>query len=100
METQSLSKETNDGILLEAERFNHDLMLQFSELAGDCRDEDEYLNKAKELINEIRSLDAEELEDVFFGSITNTAPLYKTLDKLFANVEQVEKIPTSERHYD
>jgi hypothetical protein len=50
MDTDDLSKEAYKGIIAEAENFDPDLTLQFGLLSYDCANEDEYLDKSKELI--------------------------------------------------
>jgi hypothetical protein len=42
----------NNGILTEAEKFNHYLTLQFGVLASQCKDDDDYLDKTETLIKE------------------------------------------------
>lgn len=54
MDTDELSTEAYQGILIEAEKFSHDLTLEFGVLASSCKDESEYMDKASELISEIR----------------------------------------------
>lgn len=43
MDTDDLSIPTYDGVLIKAERFNHDLTLQFGVLASQCKNDDDYL---------------------------------------------------------
>ncbi len=45
MDTDDLSQEAYKSIMIEAERFNHDLTLRFGVLSRDCNDEEEYLKK-------------------------------------------------------
>ena len=75
MDTDDLSTETYQGILIEAEKFNHDLTIQFEASASHCKNEEEYFNKVTELIDELRSLDEEEFTEVFFGNLTDTKSL-------------------------
>ena len=56
MDTDELSQEAYTAIIIEAEKFNHDLTLQFGALASSCKNEKEYLLKAKNLIKEIQQL--------------------------------------------
>jgi hypothetical protein len=100
MDTDDLSTEAYRGIIIEAERFHHDLTLQFGVLASHCKDEEEYLDMALELIDELRSMDKEELTDVFFGYLLNIKSLYLTLDRIIQNIDQVRKIPKEQRHYE
>jgi hypothetical protein len=100
MDTDDLSTEAYQGIIIEAEKFNHDLTLQFGVLASYCKDEDEYFIKVSELISEIRTLDKEELSDIFFGNLPNIKSLYLTLDRIINNIKKVNKIPKERRHYE
>ncbi|HKJ30998.1 MAG TPA: hypothetical protein VKA34_04180 [Balneolales bacterium] len=100
MDTDELSTEAYQGIIIEAERFNHDLTLQFGFLASDCKNEEDYLDKASDLISELRSLNEEELIDVFFGNLPDNKSLNLTLDRIIENIEQVRKSPKEQRHYE
>lgn len=100
MDTDDLSNETYKAVILEAEKSNHDLTLQFGVLASSCKNEKEYLMNAKELINEIKKLDDYDLEDMFFGNLPNISLLNKCLQKIELNIAQIEEIPESKRHYE
>ena len=100
MDTDDLSTEAYEGIIIEAERFNHDLTLQFGVLASSCEDEEDYLKNARELINEIKECDEYDLEDIFFGNPPDRAALIKCLQKIESNIAEVEKIPRGKRHYE
>jgi hypothetical protein len=100
MDTDELSTERYKGIIIEAEKFNHNLTLQFGLMASFCKNEKEYLNKAKNLIKEIQKLDKSTLSDMFFGSPPGKKKLQLTLEKILTNILEVEKIPENKRHYD
>lgn len=100
MGTDDLSTEAYQGIFIEAEKFNHDLTLQFGVLASSCKNEEEYLDKASELIHEIKTLDKDELMDVFFGNLPDIKSLNLTLDRIIENIDQVRKTPKGQRHYE
>lgn len=74
--------------------------MQFGVLAGHCDHENEYLEKSRELIEEIRALDPAHLEDLFFGVMPDLAKLNLALDKMIKNIEKMEKIPDSKRKHD
>ena len=44
MDTDDLSREAYDAIIIEAEKLTHDLTLNFGVLSSRCRDESEYLD--------------------------------------------------------
>lgn len=100
MDTDDLSTEAYQGIIIEAEKFNPDLTLQFGLLASECKNEDEYLTKASALVSEIRSLEEEELLDMFFGNLPDAKSLNLTLDRIKENIENVKKIPKEKRNYE
>ena len=75
MDTDELSREGYEGVLLEAEKLNHDLTLHYGLLSGFCEDEADYIDKAIELTNEI-------------------------MQAIIVNIESIRKIPIEKRHYD
>lgn len=100
MDTDDLSSEAYSAIIIEAEKFNHDLTLQFGLIASSCKNEKEYLLKAKKIVKEIKELDKSDLSDMFFGSPPNKKYLLLTLEKILNRISEVEKIPEAKRHYD
>ena len=100
MDTDDLSEETYQAIIIEAERFSHDLTLQFGLLSYKCKNENEYLDKSILLINEMKKLDEIGLEDMFFGNPPGMEQFHKVLDKILDNIEDVKKIPIDQRKYD
>ena len=100
MDTDDLSNETYKAVILEAEKLNHDLTLQFGVLASSCKNEKDYLMNAQELIYEIKKLDEFDLEDMFFGNLPNISLLNKCLQKIELNIAQVKAISESKRHYE
>ncbi len=98
MDTDDLSIEAYQGIIIEAEKFNHDLTLQFGVLASSCKDEEEYLENALKLIDEIKTLDSVDLEDLFFGQLPDIKSLHQTLNKIIENIIQTSKLPKDKRH--
>ncbi len=100
MDTDDLSIEAYDGILIEAEKLTHDLTLHFGLLSGDCRNETEYIDKAEKLTREIMQVDDWELDDLFWGNPPDKENLNSTLQKIISNIEKIKKIPIEKRHYD
>ncbi|MCD6596463.1 MAG: hypothetical protein J7L04_02170 [Bacteroidales bacterium] len=100
MDTDDLSREAHDAIIIEAERLAHDLTLHFGVLSSDCKDETDYLEKSKLLAQEIKQLDDFDLDDLFFGNIPDKEKMKFTLDKMISNIERVNKIPLDKRHFD
>ncbi|NCQ58910.1 MAG: hypothetical protein GW794_13915 [Flavobacteriales bacterium] len=102
MDTDDLSIPTYKGIILEAEKFNHDLTLQFGVLASGCKDDDDYLNQAEDLIKEWLQIDEFEdiIDDIFYGESVNEKEFKKTLNKLLSNIAEIRKTPMKEREYE
>lgn len=100
MDTDDLSREAYQAIIVESELFNRDLTLQFGLLSYSCKDEQEYINQSILLINELKEARIPELDDIFFGNIPDLTELSETLDKILANIAKVKEIPFSKRHFD
>ena len=100
MDTDDLSREAYDAVIIEAEKLTHDLTLHFGVLSSSCKDESEYLDKSKRLAVEILQLDNYELEDLLFGNVPDKDELDFTLKGIIRNIEEVSKIPIEKRHYD
>ena len=102
MDTDGLSMQAYDGVIREAERFNHDLTLHLGVLASDCRDDDDYLNQAE---TKIKKWLADEdfdvvTEDVFFGESVDLNAFRIMLEKLLFNISEIRKTPMNEREYE
>ena len=95
-----MSREANDAILLEAEKFTHHLTLHYGVLSGDCEDEAEYIDSALEMTNEIMEADDYELDDLFWGNPPEIEKLHFTLQTIITNIEHIKKTPVENRHYD
>lgn len=89
MDTDDLSSKTYKAILVEAEKFNHDLTLQFGLLSYDCGNEQEYIREAKLLVNAIRNADDYEIDDIFFGNPPGRDELNKALDRIEQNISRL-----------
>jgi hypothetical protein len=100
MDTGDLSEETYTAIMIEAEKFNHDLTLQFGLLSSNCSDENDFIKQSEELINSMKKYDEYDLDNIFFGNPPNRIEFQKTLEKIVINIEEVVKIPLEKRIYD
>jgi hypothetical protein len=102
MDTDDLSIPTYKGIITEAEKFNHDLTLQFGVLASSCKDDDDYLNQAEALIKDwLRVDDFEDIiDDIFFGQKVNENAFRKTLKKILSNIAEIRKTPMEQREFE
>jgi len=100
MDTDDLSRETYNGILIEAEKLSHDLTLHYGLLSYDCKDETEYNKKAEKLTRRIMKLKNYELDDFFWGNPPDKEELAITLNKILGNIEKIKAIPIEKRKYD
>ena len=102
MDTDYLSNETYRAVIVTAEMFNHDLTLHFGCLAKDCEDEEEYLLKAEQLIQEcLKDEDIEELMDnLFFGNPPKEQDFINILSEIQYNIDKVREIPFEQRTFD
>ena len=102
MDTDDLSIPTYKGIILEAEKFNHELTLQFGVLAASCKDDDDYLNQAEALIKDwLQMNDFEDIIDgIFFGQKVNENAFRKTLNIILSNIAEIRKTPMEQREFE
>lgn len=102
MDTDDLSRATYCGIIIEAEKFNHDLTLQFGVLASRCENDDDYLNKAENLIQKWYNVEDFEyiIDDIFFGEYVDPGKFLETLHKISANIIEIRKTPIENRIFD
>ncbi len=100
MDTDDLSKETYKAVIIEAEKFHHDLTLRFGLLSYQCKDENEFIEKSMKLVSVVQKADDALLNDIFFGEVPEKIKLAKALDKISINIAKVRLIPIEKRHYD
>lgn len=102
MDTDDLSIPTYNGIIIEAEKYNHDLTLQFGVLAAQCKDDDDYLNNAEEIIKTwLADKDFDVIaDDIFFGVQVDLSEFRKVLEKLLSNINEIRKTPMGEREFE
>jgi len=100
MDTDDLSREAYDGILIEAEKLTHDLTLHYGVLSSDCKNETEYIDKAEKLTSEIMQAKDWELDDLFWGNPPVKEKLEFTCKKILENIEKIKTIPIEKRKFD
>ncbi len=88
MDTDDLSGKTYKAIIAEAEKFNHDLTLQFGLLSGLCENEKDFISKSKQLIGEMLQFDEAALDDMFFGNPPLAKDFHSVLNKILANISK------------
>lgn len=100
MDVDDLSRESYEGILIEAEKLSHDLTLRFGVLSGDCKNETEYLDKAEKLTIEVMKAEDWEIDDLFLGNHPEKEKLELTCKKILENIQKVKSIPIEKRKFD
>lgn len=100
MDTDDLSREAYNGILVEAEKLSQDLTLHYGLLSYDCKNETEYIDKAEKLTREIIELEDYELDDLFWGNPPDKEKLDTTLKKILSNIKKIRAIPIEKRKFD
>lgn len=91
MDTGDLSAETYQAILIEAEKFNHNLTLQFGLLSSVCKNENDFIEKSIELIKEMENYDDIDLDDMFFGNPPKIEFFQATLKRILQNIDNMKK---------
>lgn len=100
MDTDDLSREAYDGILIEAEKLNHDLTLQYGVLSGDCKNEKEYIDRAEKMTKQIIKAEDWEIDDLFFGNPPERKKLEFTCHRILENIKKIRSIPIEKRRFD
>ncbi len=91
MDTGDLSEETYRAIMIEAEKFNHDLTLQFGLFSGECKYENDFIEKSIQLIEEMKNYDKIGLDDMFLGNPQKRKDFHCVLKKIIDNIDTVKK---------
>lgn len=89
IDTDDLSQNTYNAIILESDKFNHDLTLEFGCLSYECDDENDFILKCKRLIDEMLRYDRAEMNDLFFGKPPNKKEFHQALRKILSNLESL-----------
>ncbi len=100
MDTDQLSNEAYQAIIITAEKFHHDLTLKFGLLSYDCEDENEYLQSSKKLIGEWNKKIRIAIGDIFFENPPESAAFKIILQTIIENILKVEEIPFEDRRFD
>lgn len=90
IDTDDLTDETYKAILIEAERFNHDLTLQFGLLSYKCEDEKNFILKSEKLIAQMLRYREAQIEEMFSGNPPKTKDFHKTLNKILGNISKLK----------
>jgi len=90
--TDDLSEKTYRAIIIEAEKFNHDLTLQFGLLSYLCENETIYITQAKKLIEEMFEYDEYDVDGIFFGNPPQLKNFHDALHRILRNFETLNAI--------
>lgn len=90
IDTGDLTDETYNAIMIEAERFNHNLTLQFGLLSYECDDEKDFILKSKKLIAEMLRYNNADIDDMFFGIPPKTKDFHQALHKILSNISKLK----------
>ncbi len=85
MDTDDLTDKTYKAILIEAERFNHDLTLQFGLLSYECEDEKAFIKMSARLAREMLKYSDDEMDDIFFGNPPKKKEFHAALKKILVS---------------
>jgi hypothetical protein len=101
MDTDELSTQAYNAVMITAEKFNHNLTLQFGLLSYQCKNESDYLQKAIELIKEWSDDVEDSIEEIFFDVEHPTEQEFKkVLLDIKNDISKVLEIPLKERTYE
>lgn len=89
IDTDDLSDKVYKAIMIEAEKFNHDLNLQFGLLSYECEDEKDFISKSKLRIKEMLRYNKADLYDMFFGNPPDKMSFQVVLKKILKNISEV-----------
>jgi len=92
MDTDDLSDETYEAVILTAEEFNHDLTLWFALLASKCANEEEYLSKTEQTIKLwLKNKNMDNLMDeIFFGDLPGKKGFKDAISNILKNIENLK----------
>ena len=90
IDTDDLSKKTYKAIIVESERFDENLTLQFGLLSYECKDEKEYIEKAEKLVHRMLKFNEYEVDDMFFGEPPTMESFHKVLHKILTNISTLK----------
>lgn len=90
IDTGDLSDKTYQAIMIEAERFDHNLTLQFGLLSYQCKDEADFIKKSKQLIKQMLKYNMADIDDMFFGEPPQKKEFHNALNKILKNISSIE----------
>ena len=89
IDTGDLTDKTYQAIMIEAERFDDNLTLQFGLLSYQCKDEADFIKKSKQLIKQMLTYNMADIDDVFFGEPPTKKEFHNALNKILNNIAEL-----------
>lgn len=90
IDTGNLTNNTYQAIMIKAERFDHNLTLQFGLLSYQCKDEADFIKKSKQLIKQMLKYNMADIDDMFFGEPPTKKDFHNALNKISENISSIE----------
>jgi len=90
IDTGDLSDKTYKAIMMESDKFNQDLTLQFGLLSYECENEKDFIIKSEKLINQMLKYDEVDLDDMFFGNPPPTKDFHNVLNRILAKIAKLK----------
>ena len=101
MDTDNLSAETYNGIIITAEMFHHNLTLRFAVLANDCKNDNDFINVCEQLIKEWLKAGIEEfMDEIFYEEMPDVNEFENVLHKILNKIIEIRKTPMDKRAYE
>lgn len=91
IDVSDLTDATYDAILVESDRFDDNLTLQFGLLSNECDDEEDFIKKSEKHIRKMLKYNVGTIDDIFFGEPPTKAEFHRILQKLLSNIEKLKK---------
>ncbi len=90
IDTGDLTDPTYQAIMIEAERFDHNLTLRFGLLSYQCKDEPDFIKKSKQLIKQMLKYNMADIDDMFFGEPPTKKDFHVALNKILDNISKLK----------
>lgn len=90
IDTGDLTDKTYQAIMIEAERFDHNLTLYFGLLSDECIDEADFIKKSRRLIKQMLKYNMADIDDMFFGEPPTKKDFHNALNKILENISTIE----------
>jgi len=100
VDTDDLSRDAYDAVILTAEKFHPDLTLQFGLMADDYSSEDDYLKEIKNLVSDLQKHLQSGIDEIFFDNPPQKKDFKAILIDINNNIDKVLRTPFEKRKFD